>query len=131
MSLYPPDEDEFEEPLVNLTPLIDVVFVVLISFIIIAPMVSVDQVELASRGEESKTESPTATPLSITVKADNSVWYKGAPIGLRELTAKLKKERKEPVAQLIQDRRSSFGTYQEVKNALEAAGYERLDVVLK
>lgn len=131
MSLFPPDEEEHEEPLVNLTPLIDVVFVVLISFILIAPLVSVDQIELASRGEESKNTSPTTTPLSVTVKADNSIWYRGAPIDLKELTIKLKKDRKEPVAQLIQDRKSSFGTYQEVKNALEAAGYERLDVVLK
>ena len=36
-----------EENLVNLTPLIDVVFVVLILFILIAPMVEADRVQLS------------------------------------------------------------------------------------
>lgn len=37
----------FEEPTVNLTPLIDVVFVILIMFIVIAPLLDLDRIELA------------------------------------------------------------------------------------
>ncbi len=37
-----------EEASINLTPLIDVVFVVLIIFILIAPMLELDRIQLAS-----------------------------------------------------------------------------------
>ena len=36
-----------DESIVNLTPLIDVVFVVLIMFIVVAPLLEMEQVELA------------------------------------------------------------------------------------
>ena len=36
-----------EEPIINLMPLIDVVFVVLVMFIVIAPMINIDRIELA------------------------------------------------------------------------------------
>ena len=36
-----------EEPEVNLTPLIDIVFVILIVFIVIAPLLQIEQVQLA------------------------------------------------------------------------------------
>jgi biopolymer transport protein ExbD len=42
---------ESDEPLINLTPLIDVVFVVLIIFILIAPMLEIDRVKLATSSE--------------------------------------------------------------------------------
>ena len=54
-----------EEPLINLTPLIDVVFVVLIMFIVIAPMLEVERVELASAGE-SALEIKESSSLSMS-----------------------------------------------------------------
>ena len=36
-----------EEPSINMTPLIDVVFVVLVMFIIIAPILNIDRIDLA------------------------------------------------------------------------------------
>ncbi|MBM3184115.1 MAG: hypothetical protein FJZ64_02270, partial [Chlamydiae bacterium] len=44
------EEEGNEEPLVNLTPLIDVVFVVLISFMLIAPILDIDSLTLAPSG---------------------------------------------------------------------------------
>ena len=51
---------EGEESLLNLTPLIDVVFVVLIIFILIAPMLDVDKVQLASTHAKENSEPPPA-----------------------------------------------------------------------
>ena len=82
------DEQESDEPLVNLTPLIDVVFVVLIAFMIIAPILDVDKVQLAPGPDASlhKQESlQPSTPLSMTVRADNTIWVDKQQISLSDL----------------------------------------------
>jgi len=130
------DEEESEESLINLTPLIDVVFVVLIAFMIIAPLLDVDKVQLATGPEaSSKKESLQQTaPLSITVREDNTIWIGQQRIALSELKTFLAQEKKKhpgAIPKLLQDRRAQFGTYQAVKNQVEACGFEELDVVLQ
>ena len=130
------DTEEEEEPLINLTPLIDVVFVVLIAFMIIAPLLDIDRVQLASGPDAShkKEALQQTSPLSITVRQDNTIWVKGHQITLSDLEAWLTQEKKtHPGAtpKLLQDSRAEFGTYQEVKNRVEACGFEELDVVLQ
>jgi biopolymer transport protein ExbD len=120
---------------INLTPLIDVVFVVLIIFIIIAPMLEIDRVELAS-GPNIKQEknSPESSNLSIHVREDNSIWFAGRQVSAKELMTLLKIKREKEgakIPQLFHDKKASFGTYQIVKNAVEEAGYAQMDVILK
>lgn len=130
-------EDEGpEEPLINLTPLIDVVFVVLISFMLIAPILSIDSVDLALSGPGSQKESPSveSSAIAISVRSDNSIWMQGRSLTLPQLELQLKdlkKRHPKAVPQLAQDTKAQFGTYQAVKNALEAAGFEQMDVILK
>jgi biopolymer transport protein ExbD len=125
----------FEEADMNLTPLIDVVFIVLIIFIIIAPMLELDRVELAT-ASRSKQESTTPEPssLSIYVKNDNTIWYGSKCVNPSELTQLLRQARASMgnrAPQLFQDKRATFGTYQAVKNAVEDAGYPQMDIILK
>lgn len=125
----------FPEAEINLTPLIDVVFVVLIIFILIAPMLELDRVELAS-GPSTKKEStaPESSAITIHVKQDNTIWYGGRTVSAEQLTEILRQARRVHggrVPQLFQDKRAAFGTYQTVKNAVEIAGYEQMDVILK
>ena len=124
-----------EEPTVNLTPLIDVVFVILIGFIIIAPLLELDKIELASA---PKTSSPNPSVqeslIAIHVQADNSIWYKNQKVQLPTLYEVLKSDRaKYPkaVPQILHDKKGYFGTYQDVKNALEEIGFDQVDVILK
>ena len=127
------DDAAIEEPFINLTPLIDVVFVVLITFMLIAPVLDVDSVDLAtSCGTETK-EVQTGK-IAIIVHADNSLWYQGSRISLTQLETILRQEKKRfphAVPQLIHDRQAHFGTYQMVKNTLESIGFEQMDVILK
>ena len=130
------DDDPIEEPLVNLTPLIDVVFVVLISFMLIAPMLEVDSIDLAIGSTEKKKEalSPESASLSIVVRADNTLWMQGRKCSINELEQALLVEKKlhpGKVPQVIHDRNASFGTYQTVKNIMEKCGFEQMDVILK
>lgn len=130
-------EHPSEESLVNLTPLIDVVFVVLIMFILVAPMLELDRVELAqasSRKDKETRNVQESSPLTIHVHADDSIWFQSKPVSLAQLLPLLKEaKRKNPQRnpQLYQDKQGHFGIYQSVKNAVELAGFEELDIVLQ
>src|ERR1700733_745699 len=128
--------EEIEDQQVNLTPLIDVVFTILIMFIVIAPLLELDRVELAEARRDIKMEriSVEAGPIIIHVHRDNSVWLNQQQLVLSSLLDLLKQKRLQyPQArpQLYHDKQAYFGTYQVVKNAEEAAGFEEMDVSLK
>lgn len=127
------DQEPIEEPTVNLTPLIDVVFVVLITFILIAPVLDVDSVNLAVGGTVEKKELESSA-ITISVRADNSIWYQGSRVSLSELKKLLefeKKRKPNAIPQLLHDEKAEFGTYQMLKNTIEGVGFEEMDVVLK
>ena len=128
--------EPFEEPNVNLTPLIDVVFVILIMFILVAPLLELDRVELAdasSLQERSRTAVQESSPIALHVDRDNGVLLNNQKVAIEKLPALLKEARRKSKArpQLFHDKRAYFGTYQAVKNALEEAGFEQLDIILK
>lgn len=124
---------QLEEPTINLTPLIDVVFVILIMFIVIAPLLQVDRIELADGKEVTKNSSSVEkSQIIIHVFSDDKIEYNSRAVTIAELdhylsTFKTKKVR--PL--LFQDRNATFGTYQTIKNLLEKRGFSELDVVLK
>ncbi len=126
-----------EESLINLTPLIDVVFVVLIMFIIVAPLLELDHIELAQHASgQTKEMAPVQEGSSITIHVhrDNTVLLNGRKVLLNELAFQLKDEhRRHPgkVPQLFHDRQAYFETYQSIKNAAEIAGFDEMDVILK
>ncbi len=127
---------EHEEATINLTPLIDVVFVVLIIFILIAPMLELDRVELATGAATPNKQSANSenSSLTIHVHPDNTIWFHGKCVTAEQLTELLKQARRQGnhrIPQLFQDKRACFGTYQNVKNAVEMAGFEQVDVILK
>ena len=129
-------QSTIDEPTVNLTPLIDVVFVILIMFIVIAPLLELDKVELAE-GPNMPQKSQSvqeSSPLSIHVHHDNSIWFNQQVVTPQQLTVLLKDakiQHPKIVPQVFHDRRAHFGTYQSVKNAAEEAGFSEMDIILK
>lgn len=130
-------KEPLEETSVNLTPLIDVVFVVLIIFILVAPMLELDRVELATGAatpHKQTAASPENGTITIHVHQDNSIWLNGKRVDEQLLISLLKEAHhlgKNRIPQLFQDKKACFGTYQTVKNAVEIAGFEQLDVILR
>jgi len=123
---------EIVEPTINITPLIDVVFVILIAFIIIAPLLEKDQVQLAA-GAHNETISDSSGPIQIHVRSDNSILLNGLITPLNELPERLFDTRKlypDARPQVFHDKRALFGTYQTLKNMLEQAGFEEVDILL-
>lgn len=125
-----------EEPNINITPLIDVVFVILIAFIVIAPVLELDLVRLASGDRapsHASVHAEEASMLQIHVMADDTIKVNGMIIAESDLVVILQKERgnsSKQKAQLFHDKQARFGTYQKVKNCLEIAGFEEMNVVL-
>jgi biopolymer transport protein ExbD len=127
---------DISEPTINLTPLIDVVFVVLIAFILVAPLLDRDQVELAGGGSlpsHVPLSMKDASPIQIHVRADNTILFLGTKTSLDELPHKLtlaKRNFPQAKPQVFHDRKAHFGTYQAIKNCLEQVGFDEMDIVL-
>lgn len=121
--------------MINLTPLIDVVFVILIAFMLIAPMLDLDQVELAS-GPSSGSPATAVQdqgPIAIYVQGDNRIVYQQQVVNEKQLTSQLvaaKQRYPQATPQVYHDKKALFGTYQSVKNGVEAAGFDKMDVIL-
>ena len=127
--------EEIEDQQVNLTPLIDVVFTILIMFIVIAPLLEIDRIELAeaSRDAKKETASIETSEIAIHVHRDNTIWLNQQQVPLSNLPELLKQKKShysQARPQLYHDKQAYFGTYQAVKNAVEVAGFEEIDVVL-
>ena len=126
-----------DDPDVNLTPLIDVVFVILVVFILIAPLLDVEKINLAPSKvvkDENSLELKEKSPLAIIVRKDNTVAVNGQTIAMDNLTAhlaKLKELHPYEKPQLFHDKEAFFGTFQAVKNAAAQAGFDELDLILK
>lgn len=129
--------NHFEEPTVNLTPLIDVVFVILIMFIVIAPLLELDRIELAhapANPLETTVSAQEASPIAVHVHPDNTVWLNQRQVSLSELPEELRQAKiRHPGVnpQIFHDKRAQFGTYQSVKNAAEEAGFHQMEIILK
>src|SRR3990167_4393284 len=128
LSVY--SDIDSNEGMVNLTPLIDVVFVVLILFILIAPLLELDRVQLASGSASTKKEMLPVTenaPIKIQVFSDNTIWLNHHLVTEKELISELNRQKKgfpHCIPQVYHDKEAFFGTYQIVKNAIETAGFE-------
>ncbi|KKK61020.1 hypothetical protein LCGC14_3018500, partial [marine sediment metagenome] len=112
---------------------IDVVFLVLISFILIAPLLEVDHINLAE-GSTKSDKNIEQTSIVLKVKEDNSILINNRLVTLLELKDLLKeKKRANPnqIPQLYHDKKATFGSYQSIKNLVELTGFEKLDVVLQ
>jgi biopolymer transport protein ExbD len=122
---------------INLTPLIDVCFVILIMFIVVAPLLEMERVELASGpplDQQSTVAAQERNCVMIHVDGDDTVSVNKQRVPLAQLKEALvfsKQKNPSATPQLFHDRNAKFGTYQAVKNAVEGAGFTAMDVILK
>jgi biopolymer transport protein TolR len=74
---------------INVTPLVDVMLVLLIIFMITAPMMNTG-VELQLPQVTANTPEDANGPLILSIKQNNTLYLSGAQIQWRELAAKIK-----------------------------------------
>ena len=124
-------EESLETPEINLTPLIDVVFVILIMFIVVVPLLEVDRVALPPSLSQEKSAVKSTHSINLHVYEDNSLMLDGKIVSIEELGPRLALARKESdTLTLFHDKSASFGTYQIIKQSAESAGFQELDVIL-
>ena len=131
-SLTRGDHDEMEEAHeINVTPFIDVMLVLLIIFMIAAPLATVDvAVDLPG---STATPAPRPTdPVYLTVKEDLSLHLGEQPVartGLQPALDGVAKGDRATRIFLRADQTVAYGDLMEVMNLLRAAGYLKVALV--
>jgi biopolymer transport protein ExbD len=104
-------------------------------FILVAPLLEIDQINLAEApSQESTSHIEDKSPVTIHVRSDNTILINQRTVTTKQLQEVLNTAHRQfPNAnpQLFHDSTAPFGTYQSIKNAVETAGFEQLDVILK
>lgn len=124
-------DSDVEENIVNLTPLIDVLFVVLISFILIAPMLKIDQITLTETTQELPSLSKKG-PIRILLKKDGSLLLNQQKVNFAILEKKLNDNKNKQIPpQILPDKDLPFYQYQKIKDLVQSCGFTEIDVVLQ
>ena len=113
---------------INITPFVDVMLVLLIIFMVTAPMMTSGiQVDLPKT--KSSALGGTDEPVSVTVKSDGTVYIQNTEIAVDKLGAKLKAILGEKVETRIFVRGDASADYGKVMRAISAitgAGYSKV-----
>ncbi len=127
-SMASDDESRAE---INVTPLVDVVLVLLVILLLIAPMLDEEvPVELPVAAHAEARE--TVTTATLAIAADGSVSFEGAPLASDDLAGRLRAlyaGRSDKTVMLAADRRLGYARVVEVLDACRAAGIERIGIV--
>lgn len=121
---------------INVVPYIDVMLVLLVIFMVTAPMIQTGSVELPSVGKASQTP---AEPLNVVVKADGSVALRDAaqdpvPMALEAVVAQLQQMQQENPARAVLiagDRDARYDAVLKVMDALQRAGIDKIGLLVQ
>ena len=119
---------------INVTPLVDVMLVLLIIFMITAPLMSHKiKVELPQANLDHRDEKiPPAPPVTVTIKEDGELYWNDAPITKDLLESQLSVEAQktpQPAVNLRGDKTTKYGNIRAVVDIAQAQGIRTVGYV--
>ncbi|MDX2266356.1 MAG: protein TolR [Hyphomicrobiales bacterium] len=117
---------------INVTPFVDVMLVLLIVFMVAAPLLTVGvQVELPkSQASAVKSDKP---PLTLSVKPDGKVFLQEEEIALDQVRPRLQAMagavNVEDAVFVRGDERANYGVLMRVMGQINAAGFKRISLI--
>jgi biopolymer transport protein ExbD/biopolymer transport protein TolR len=115
---------------INITPLVDVVLVLLVIFMITAPVLQ-SGIEVAVPKTKTVKEI-TGQRLVLTIDKSQQVFLGDAPVNVHELAKKLQDKGLDPTTQVIYlraDENVPFGAFAAVMDAVKQAGITNVSIV--
>ena len=116
---------------INVTPLVDVMLVLLIVFMVAAPLMTTGVPIELPKTQATQLNTPSE-PLTISVQADRKVFIDKTEIALIDLPAKLQALAKNGAQEQLMvrgDTNVPYGAIMEVMGVLNAAGYTKIGLV--
>ncbi|MGA8690930.1 MAG: protein TolR [Methyloceanibacter sp.] len=116
---------------INVTPMVDVMLVLLIIFMVTAPLLTVGVPIELPKSKAQQLEGDKE-PLTITVDPDGKIFLQDTEIGLDEIVPKLTAISKNGYEERIfvrGDRRVNYGVVMRVMGTISAAGFRRIALV--
>jgi biopolymer transport protein TolR len=118
---------------INVTPMVDVMLVLLIIFMVSAPLLTVG-VPLDLPQTQAKTLDQDKEPLTVSINTKGQVYLQNTEIGLEELVPKLKAvtDARGGADERIfvrADREVDYGSVMKVMGRISAAGFRRVALV--
>lgn len=116
---------------INVTPFVDVILVLLIIFMVSAPLLTAG-VPLDLPQSQAKALTADKDPISVSINADGKIFLQETEIPLDELIPKLKAIAAAGYEERIfvrGDRTSNYGAVMKVMGAISSAGYRNIGLV--
>lgn len=116
---------------INVTPFVDVMLVLLIIFMVAAPLLTVG-VPIDLPETEAKALNSETQPITISVNETGQIYLQETEIGLAEIVPKLEQIAQTGYEERIYvrgDRTADYGTVMKVMARISAAGYGNLGLV--
>ena len=116
---------------INVTPFVDVMLVLLVVFMVTAPLLTVG-VPIDLPNSEANNLPENDTPLSITINEDGKIYLQDEEVDLNQMVARITvifKNRKEDRIYVHGDQRVNYGRVMEVIGLLNGNGFSRVAMV--
>ena len=116
---------------INVTPFVDVMLVLLIIFMVAAPLLTVG-VPIDLPESQAKQLNSETQPITISVREGGQIFLQETEIPFEELTPKLKAIAKNGIDERLYvrgDRATDYGTVMRIMGALNQAGYRKIGLV--
>ena len=116
---------------INVTPMVDVMLVLLIIFMVAAPLMTVG-VPIDLPDTQAKSLNTDTQPITVSVNQAGEIFIQETPIAIEEIVPKLQAIAKQGYEERIfvrGDKMADYGTVMKVMARISSAGFKNLGLV--